>query len=72
MHLFGRFFLQISPPFGLFYGMIGLKRMENVIDFRKSYGIITAFPHVLGENTMVSVSCPPLRQHCAGCVGCGF
>ena len=43
MHLFGRFFLQISPPFWLFYGMIGLKRMENVIDFRKSYGIITAF-----------------------------
>lgn len=49
MHLFGRFFLQISPPFWLFYGMIGLKRMENVIDFRKSYGIITAFPRVLGE-----------------------
>ena len=29
--------------------MIGLKRMGNVINFRKSYGIITAFPRVLGE-----------------------
>ena len=46
--------------------------MGNVIDFWKFYDIITAFPRVLGENTMVSVSCPPLRQRCAGCVCCGF
>ncbi|WP_156066846.1 hypothetical protein [Faecalibacterium prausnitzii] len=60
------------PPFGMIWGMIGSKGMENVIDFRKFYDIITAFPRVLGENTMPSASCPPLRQHCAGCVGCGF
>ena len=29
--------------FGMIWGMIGSKGMENVIDFRKSYGIITAF-----------------------------
>lgn len=33
----------------MIWGMIGSKGMENVIDFRKSYGIITAFPRVLGE-----------------------
>ena len=27
----------------MIWGMIGSKGMENVIDFRKSYGIITAF-----------------------------
>ena len=37
------FFSANLPAFWLFYGMIGLKRMENVIDFQKSYGIITAF-----------------------------
>ena len=37
------FFSANLLPFWLFYGMIGLKRMENVIDFRKSYGITTAF-----------------------------
>lgn len=43
------FFSANLSPFWLFYGMIGLKGMGNVINFRKSYGIITAFPRVLGE-----------------------
>lgn len=43
------FFSANLHPFGMIWGMIGSKEMENVIDFRKSYGIITAFPRVLGE-----------------------
>ena len=35
--------------FGAICGIIGPKGMENVIDFRKFYDIITAFLRVLGE-----------------------